>query len=109
MAMRWLVIACVLAACRGGGDDHPTAVPRDGGARHAPAPRQPPTPAVELLHLAGAKVAVSSTVANAKLPPTALVDGDLKTAWNSRTGDLRGAWIAIRVHPVSRRTSRSYG
>lgn len=42
-------------------------------------------------------VAVSSTVANARILPAHLVDGDPATAWNSRTGDLVGAWIAFRV------------
>jgi hypothetical protein len=52
---------------------------------------------VDLLHLAGAKAAVSSTVANAKYQPKDLVDGNLATAWNSRTGDQIGAWIEFRV------------
>jgi hypothetical protein len=46
-------------------------------------------------------VAVSSTVANARIVPEHLVDGDPATAWNSRTGDLVGAWIAIRLPPAA--------
>jgi hypothetical protein len=52
---------------------------------------------VELLHSAPSTVAVSSTVDNAKIKPEHIVDGDLKTAWNSRTNDLVGSWVAFRV------------
>lgn len=52
---------------------------------------------VDLLHVAPSTVAVSSTVANQRFVPAHLVDGDPATAWNSRTGDLDGAWIAFRV------------
>ncbi len=50
-----------------------------------------------LLPLVKSTIAVSSTVANAKILPKHLVDGDLTTAWNSRTGDLAGASIKIRM------------
>jgi hypothetical protein len=52
---------------------------------------------VNLLANAPSTVAVSSRVANAAILPEHLVDGKLATAWNSRTGDLVGAWIAVRV------------
>jgi hypothetical protein len=52
---------------------------------------------VELLHTTDAVVAVSSVVHNATDKPEHLVDGKLDTAWNSRTGDLQGAWIRFRV------------
>jgi len=52
---------------------------------------------VDLLRVPGAVVAVSSTVDNPAIIPDHLVDGDLGTAWNSRTGDLKSAWIAFRV------------
>lgn len=61
----------------------------------APAAAAPAT--VNLLTDAPVVVAVSSTVANAKILPGHLVDGDLGTAWNSRTGDLVGAWLGVRV------------
>jgi hypothetical protein len=66
-----------------------------------PAPAAPPDAAaaaqpVELLHAVPSTVAVSSTVDNAAILPEHLVDRDLETAWNSRTGDT-GAWIAVRV------------
>jgi hypothetical protein len=52
---------------------------------------------VELLHGVAAQVAVSSQVKNPNISPQDLVDGDPKTAWNSLTGELAGAWIAFRV------------
>jgi len=56
-----------------------------------------PSPWVDLLHAAPAEVAVSSTVQNPRDKPMHLVDGSLATAWNSKTGDLAGAWIGFRV------------
>lgn len=52
---------------------------------------------VNLLTSTPTKLAVSSTVANANILPDHLVDGKLSTAWNSQTGELAGAWIAVRV------------
>jgi hypothetical protein len=42
-------------------------------------------------------VRVSSRVANPKIKLEHLVDRDLDTAWNSRTGELVGAWLEIEV------------
>lgn len=75
-----------------------TALVRSAAAEPAP-------PQLELLHAAPATVAVSSTVANARILPAHLVDGDPATAWNSRTGDLVGAWIAFRVPRGARVTA----
>src|SRR5215470_14744345 len=52
---------------------------------------------VNLLASTPSTVAVSSTVANAAILPEHMIDGKLATAWNSRTGELVGAWIAVRV------------
>lgn len=52
---------------------------------------------VNLLARPGAIVNVGSTVANKAIKPAHLVDGKLDTAWNSRTGDLVGAWIVVRL------------
>jgi len=52
---------------------------------------------VELLSSVPSAVAVSSTVDNASILPAHLVDGKLDTAWNSATGDLVGAWVAVRI------------
>ena len=54
-------------------------------------------PTVELLHTAPSVVVVSSSVKNQTDRPEGLVDGRPETAWNSRPGDLAGAWIAFRV------------
>ncbi|HEY4182429.1 MAG TPA: hypothetical protein VGM90_36610 [Kofleriaceae bacterium] len=64
----------------------------------------PPPSEVDLLYAVPAVVAVSSLVANPAIQPYDLVDQDLATAWNSRTGDLAGAWIAFRV-PADARIS----
>jgi len=50
---------------------------------------------VELLRNVPATVRVSSRVANKTILPAHLVDQDRQTAWNSRTGDLVGAWIEV--------------
>ena len=56
-----------------------------------------PPPQVNLLTKVSTVVAVSSTVANKAIVPAHLVDGDPTTAWNSRTGQLVGAWLAVRI------------
>jgi hypothetical protein len=66
------------------------------GGRVAAAEPPARTP-VNLLAAVPTTVAVSSTVANRAILPRHLVDGDLSTAWNSRTDDLVGAWLAVRV------------
>src|SRR5215470_14539881 len=78
--MRAQVIVVAVLAALGG-----PAAARRGGKR------------VELLHQTDSAVGVSSTVLNGRDPPGHLVDGRLDTAWNSRTGDLVGAWIRFRV------------
>jgi hypothetical protein len=54
-----------------------------------------------LLYTTDAAVAVSSKVDNPKDFPEHLVDGKPETAWNGKTGDLRG-WIAFRIPPNAR-------
>ena len=49
--------------------------------------------------------AVSSQVVNPSKSPADLVDGSMDTAWNSRTGQLVGAWIAVRVPAEARVTA----
>ena len=99
MIQRIRVVTLVAIAACGGGDraDKPASQPAAPTAA-APAAAKPAPPVeFDLLHLNGAKVAVSSMVANAAIFPGDLVDGKLATAWNSRTGDLVGAWLAVRV------------
>ena len=49
--------------------------------------------------------AVSSQVDNPRKSPADLIDGSLATAWNSRTGQLVGSWIAVRVPAEARVTA----
>ena len=75
-------------------EDVPPEVPK------APKPKSPVAlraRRVELLHATQSAVAVSSRVRNNFDFPRHLVDGKLKTAWNSRTKDLKGAWVAFRL------------
>jgi hypothetical protein len=63
-----------------------------------PTPPAPPaTPPVDLLHAIPVDVAVSSVYRDRGEQVGRLVDGDLETAWNSRTGDLVGSWIDVRL------------
>ncbi len=95
-----LAAAAILAAgCRGEGTK--TTAPRpsvkvEAGAAPASALQDAGPRFVDLLHATPAQVAVSSSVDNPRDKPEHLVDGSLRTAWNSRTGDLE-AWIALRV------------
>lgn len=101
--MRRLALAALcLVACKQ--DPKPaagsgSAAPPTPVARDAAPPVDAAGPLVELLHHTKSVVAVSSTVLNPKYQPEALVDGVLTTAWNSRTGDLAGSWMAFRVPP----------
>lgn len=52
---------------------------------------------VDLLWMTNAKVAVSSRVSNPRDVPLHIADHKPETAWNGKTGDLAGAWIAFRV------------
>lgn len=81
------------------------------GKKDAPPPPSPPPPPipepappkiVDLLHFTPAIVAMSSKVDNPKDFPQHIVDGKLETAWNGRTGDLVGGWIAFRVPPEAK-------
>ncbi|MCB9594709.1 MAG: hypothetical protein H6719_18460 [Sandaracinaceae bacterium] len=57
----------------------------------------PALPEVDLLHAAPARVSVSTVYRDNAEQVARMVDGDLATAWNSRTGDLVGAWIEVEV------------
>jgi hypothetical protein len=52
---------------------------------------------IDLLYATRAAIAVSSKVDNPKDYPEHLVDRKPETAWNGKTGDLVGGWIAFRV------------
>ena len=59
---------------------------------------------VDLLHAVATDVAVSSTYRNQASQLDSLVDGDLETAWNSRSGELTTSWIEVRI-PASAHVS----
>jgi hypothetical protein len=96
MMRRLLELALVaIAACKQGAPPPPpmpsgSAVPTASAGDGGPA-------LVELLHAVSTTIVVSSQVANAAIKPEHLVDHDLNTAWNSRTGDLVGSWIRVTV------------
>lgn len=63
-------------------------------------PTAPPAPTgtvVDLLRATEATVRVSSAVANANDRPDRLVDGDLRTAWSSASGEMERTWIEVRL------------
>ncbi len=76
-------------------DAAPAAAPPTDAASAAPA--GPTTAARSLRGQVPLTFAVSSLVKNPSKSPHDLIDGSLATAWNSRTGDLVGAWLAVRV------------
>ena len=98
-AMRWIMVAGAVAGAVA------SAVAGVGTFAAADPAPVPPAPPINLLLVAPSVVAVSSSVANGAILPEHLVDGDLKTAWNSRTGELVGAWIAVRVPTTAHVTS----
>jgi hypothetical protein len=83
--------ACALVACK------KTPVQREDRIADAEAPVEDAGALVELLHATPALVAVSSRVDNPRDLPEFLVDGRAVTAWNGRTGDLVGGYMAFRV------------
>lgn len=60
------------------------------------APPAQTTP-VNLLRAVRSDVATSSVYRRRERLVAALFDGNLESAWNSRSGDLAGAWIEIRL------------
>lgn len=62
----------------------------------ASASAQPSEP-VDLLHAVATDLAVSSVYRDQGAQAGRLVDQDPTTAWNSRTGELVGAWIEVRL------------
>jgi hypothetical protein len=63
----------------------------------SPAARAQPAAPVDLVHHLGLVLSVSSTVGNGRDLPAHLIDGDLGTAWSSRTGELAGARVSVSL------------
>lgn len=70
-------------------------------APQPPTPTPPavvvPPPELDLLHAVRSDLAASSAYRNQSSQVASLIDGDLETAWNSRTGELVGAAIEVRL------------
>jgi hypothetical protein len=79
--------------------------PKAGAMEARAMPDAKPKIEPNLLDLVPSVVAVSSAVQNPRDFPEHLVDGRIDTAWNSKTGDLVGGWIAFRV-PADARVRR---
>ncbi len=76
------------------------AVVRDAGSpqpARAVVDASAPAAPVDLLRVTESTVTVSSAVDNANDRPDRLVDGDLATAWSSRTGEMERTWIEVRL------------
>lgn len=73
-----------------------TSEPRAEPAAQAPRDDDA-APSLDLLHAVPATVVVSSAYRDEARQAPRLVDGDLESAWNSRTGDLVGAWVEFQL------------
>jgi hypothetical protein len=77
----------------------------EGPGERAPRPKTAlagKDPWRSLIAWTDSRVAVSSTVDNPRDLPEHLIDRKASTAWNGRTGDLVGAWMAFRVPQEAR-------
>lgn len=80
-----------------GGAASPVAAVGDAASVAVTAVRPDDAPVIDLLHGVPTELRVSSTFEDRGDLIAKLVDDDLETAWNSRTGDLVGAWIQVRL------------
>lgn len=104
-----LLLVLLIAACKREGEKSvapparpSVAAPAGSAAGVAPAVADAAAPNgeqlyVDLLYMTNADIAVSSTVANPRDFPEHLLDYRQDTAWNGKTGDLVGGWIAFRA------------
>ncbi|MGE0785186.1 MAG: hypothetical protein AB7S26_05815 [Sandaracinaceae bacterium] len=109
LALAGLVVACDNGSGSGASspDPHPapspereTTPPPDPEGAEARAetdPDEPMSEELDLLEHVATDLAVSSAYRDRASQIAALVDGDLETAWNSRSDDLVGAWIEVRI------------
>jgi hypothetical protein len=68
-----------------------------GGPTPEPAPPGQAAGTTDLLRAVETTVVTSSAYRDRSTQVGRLLDGDLATAWNSRTGDLAGAWIEVSL------------
>ena len=104
--MRWVFAVLPLVVACGGKKEAPPKETTGSAGSGSAAPVamadaavtiDAPTAPVELLHSYLSFVEVSSHVMNKTIKPEHLVDKDFNTAWNSKTGELVGAWLDVRV------------
>ncbi|MBO6934612.1 MAG: discoidin domain-containing protein [Deltaproteobacteria bacterium] len=111
----FVLLLSLLLAC--GDDDAPAESPAteapppesEAPTAEAETPTEPEAPEdlgdpVDLLTAAPTAVAVSSAYHDRDTQVPRLFDGDMETAWNSRSDDLVGAWIEVRL-PAEARVS----
>lgn len=99
----WILVLAACGSATPAGVARPSPATRDPAvaeravpdAPHAPAPVGPPP--VSLLPLVATDVAVSSAYGDRDASAFFLVDQNPETEWRSRTGDLAGAWIEVRL------------
>ncbi len=97
-----LLLALTLLGCAQPPREPPSRIAPEPTPEVEPEPVAPPVepapgPSIDLLQSATTYVAVSSAYRDEASQVASLVDGSLATAWNSRTGDLVGAFIEVRV------------
>jgi hypothetical protein len=102
--MRRVWVLAALALGCSSGSPAPTPIAPVSSTAPPPASTATPPPSsaplvapVDLLHAVPATITVSSAYHDDAAQIAHLADGDLSTAWNSRTGDLVGAWIEVVV------------
>lgn len=97
------LLLILLAACGGGESESSRATattsssPPTSPTPTPDSPADPPAPSIDLLHAVDASIAVSSVYRDRAEYAARLADGDLTTAWNSRTGELVGAFVDVRL------------
>ncbi len=107
--MRTLIaLVFFVLGCAGETADHdeavsaPTPIERPSESSTSPptrpvAPSSDAAPSVDLLHAVPVTVVVSSVYRDEPRQAARLVDGDVTSAWNSRTGDIVGAWVEVHL------------
>ncbi len=103
--MRTGLLIVMLAACTPNTAPTRAPAPAVRPEPSAPAARADEPAPVDLVRALGLDLAVSSSIHNFTDVAWHLADDDPATAWNSRTGDLAGAWIEARVPDGARVTS----
>ncbi|MEM9187930.1 MAG: hypothetical protein AAGF12_02045 [Myxococcota bacterium] len=109
----WMVMLVWMMGCGGEPEGDPEPLLEEPSASEEPvdeAPEGPsespepesnatdeaePADTVDLLHAVPTQLAASSAYRENLEQVSRLFDGDLETAWNSRTGDLETAWIEV--------------